>query len=208
MGNDYTKYNYTCSSNNLAGYGKGILSDIGESTTSIDWTMFLTKYKRKIISADYNLNNGEFNDEGFYVYPYEVKRGCDVEILIDTSGSVNDDMVRAFLRECKNIFRETKIKIGCFDTVFYGFHEIKCTEDIDNFVVEGRGGTDFNVAVDSFSKKSNVKIVFTDGYCDEPKKSMDAIWILWTDKKLNPPGGKVIRLNVDTLNYSNSKKIR
>lgn len=192
-------------SSKIEGEKKVMLDDIGESKPAIDWTLFLQKYKRKIISADYNLNNGEFNEEGFYVYPYEVKRGCDVEIVIDTSISVKDEMVRAFLRECKNIFNETKIKIGCFDTKFYGFHEINSLDDIDNFVIEGRGATNFNAAVEAFTDKSNVKIVFTDGCCSEPDKSMDAIWILWTQKKLNPPGGKVIYLDPNTLNYKQSK---
>ena len=194
-------------SGNIAGMQNVTITNVGESVPVIDWTLFLQKYKRKIISADYNLNIGEFNEEGFYVYPYEVKRGCEVEIVIDTSGSVDDGMVRAFLRECKNIFKETKIKIGCFDTKFYGFHEIQSLDDIDNFVIEGRGGTDFDVAVEAFSKKSNVKIIFTDGYSSEPKKSIDALWILWSKTKLNPPGGKVIYLDPNTLNYE-SRKVR
>jgi len=191
-----------------AGNESGSLDNIGEAQPAIDWTLFLQKYKRKIISADYNLNNGEFNEEGFYVYPYEVKRGCDVEIVIDTSISVDDNMIRAFLRECKNIFNETKIKIGCFDTKFYGFHEINSLEDIDNFVIEGRGCTDFNPAVEAFSPKSNVKIIFTDGGASVPNKAADIIWLLWEKKEFNPPGGTVLYVDPNTLNYSESTKVR
>lgn len=191
-----------------AGNESGNLDNIGEAQAAIDWTIFLQKYKRKIISADYNFNNGEFNDEGFYTYPYEVKRGCDVEIVIDTSISVGDDLIRAFLRECKNIFSETKIKIGCFDTKFYGFHEIKSLEDIDNFVIEGRGATDFNPAVEAFTSKSNVKIIFTDGGASVPDKAADIIWLLWDKREFNPPGGIVLYVDPDTLNYEEQKKVR
>ena len=117
-------------------------------------------------------------------------------------------MIRAFLRECKNIFGETKIKIGCFDTQFYGFHEINSLEDIDNFVIEGRGCTDFNPAVEAFSPKSNVKIIFTDGGASVPNKAADIIWLLWKKKEFNPPGGTVLYVDPNTLNYSESTKVR
>ena len=140
------------------------------------------------------------------MYPYEIKRGCEVEILIDTSGSVNDELVKSFLRECKNILNETKIKIGCFDTKFYGFHEIKNISDIDNFNIEGRGGTNFEIAVNSFSNKKNLKIIFTDGYAAPPKTNLNAMWIVYSNSKINPPGGKVVYIDPNTL--ENKRKIR
>jgi predicted metal-dependent peptidase len=106
-------------------------------------------------------------------------RKSNIEILIDTSESVDDNLIRAFLKECKNIFDEYSIKIGCFDTQFYGFTTINKKDDLDKFIIQGRGGTDFTVAANSFTKKSNVKIIFTDGMDLMPSETKDIIWMIY-----------------------------
>lgn len=175
------------------------LGSVGNTSSIIDWKSFLQRKKKKVFSADYNLHNGFFDEDGIYKYPYELIRRSDIEILIDTSGSVDDDLVKAFLQECKNIFYDYAIKVGCFDTSFYGFQEIQRKEDLDSFVIEGRGGTDFSTAVNSFSKKASIKIIFTDGYAEMPKDSSDVIWVIYGNAKINPPGGKVFYVDPNTL---------
>ncbi len=181
------------------------IEQVGESSPVIDWKTFLNIKKRKIISADYNLHRGEFNEEGIYAYPQEIIRSCEVEILIDTSGSVDDELVMAFLRECKNIFKDFPISIGCFDTKFYGFQRIKKLEDLETFQIEGRGGTNFNVAINAFNKKSAVKIIFTDGMALMPDKEMDVIWVVYSDYKINPKGGRVFNVDPKSLKMSGKK---
>ena len=178
------------------------LGRIEENNPILDWKNFLRKHSKKVISADYNFFKGEFDENGIYYYPYELEKGCEVEILLDTSGSVDDNLVRNFLRECKSILEGAKLKIACFDDKFYGFEEIKHSSDIDNFEIKGRGGTNFDVAVSAFSSKSKIKIIFTDGIATMPKKNLDVIWIVYSDFKINPPGGTVININKDEIvNY-------
>lgn len=178
---------------------KNNLGSVGNTTSIINWKSFLQRKKKKVFSADYNLYNGFFDEDGIYKYPYESIRRSNIEILIDTSASVDDDLVKAFLQECKNIFDDYAIKVGCFDTNFYGFQEIQRKEDLDNFVIEGRGETDFSTAVNSFSKKASIKIIFTDGYAEMPKDSRDVIWVIYGNAKINPPGGKVFYVDPNTL---------
>lgn len=175
------------------------LGSVGNASPIIDWKSFLQRKKKKVFSADYNLHNGFFDEEGIYKYPYELIRKSNIEILIDTSGSVDDKLVKAFLQECKNIFDDYAIKVGCFDTNFYGFQEIKQRNDLDNFVIEGRSGTDFNVAVNSFSKKASIKIIFTDGCAVMPSKSSDILWVVYGNSKINPLGGKVFYVDPNSL---------
>ena len=175
------------------------LGSVGNASPIIDWKSFLQRKKKKVFSADYNLHNGFFDEEGIYKYPYELIRKSNIEILIDTSGSVDDKLVKAFLQECKNIFDDYAIKVGCFDTNFYGFQEIKQRNDLDNFVIEGRGRTDFNVAVNSFSKKASIKIIFTDGCAVMPSKSSDILWVVYGNIKINPLGGKVFYVDPNSL---------
>lgn len=175
------------------------IRSIGNSSPIIDWKKFLQRKKKKVVSSDYNLQNGFFDEDGIYKYPYELIRKANIEVLIDSSGSVDDELVKAFLQECKNIFDDSAIKVGCFDTEFYGFQEISKKEDLDSFVIEGRGGTNFSTAVNSFDNKAAIKIVFTDGYAEMPKDSSDVIWIVYGNDKINPPGGKVFFVDPDSL---------
>lgn len=76
---------------------------------------------------------------------------------------------------------------------------------IDSLEIKGRGGTNFDAAVSAFTSKSKIKIIFTDGYANMPQKSVDAIWIVYSELKINLPGGVVININTDEiLNYERS----
>lgn len=49
----------------------------------------------------------------------------DIRIVNDIGSAKQLIDWRYILRECKNILQYTKLKVGCFDTEFYGFHEIR-----------------------------------------------------------------------------------
>ena len=182
------------------------LGSVGNAKAVVDWKTFLQNKKRKITYVDYNLFNGSFNEEGFYKYPVEAVHKTTIEIVIDTSGSVDDELVRAFLREIKNIFAGFTLKVGCFDTKFYGFQEIKKKEDLDNFPIVGRGGTDFQAAVSAFSKKATVRIIFTDGDALMPKDDQGAIWLVYGGIRIKPPSGQVFYVNPNTLTLEGKQR--
>lgn len=125
------------------------------------------------------------------------------EILLDTSGSVSVELLKNFLRECKNIIKTSRVKVGCFDTKFYGFTEIRSLKDIDNLEYQGRGGTDFEVAQNAFSRRVENKIIFTDGYATMPKEKMNIILVVYGGDKIKPNGGKVIYVDKNELNRRN-----
>jgi predicted metal-dependent peptidase len=114
------------------------------------------------------------------------------EVVVDTSGSVDDDLLHSFLAQLKTIIRDSELKVGCFDQDFHGFVDIKSGKDIDNFEIKGRGGTNFDIAVNAFSKKADNRIVFTDGCASMPKKEVPAIWVVYGSEEIHPAGGKVI----------------
>jgi predicted metal-dependent peptidase len=122
--------------------------------------------------------------------PYPVPHA---EILLDTSASIDEDLLRAFVRGVKEILREDAVvRVGCFDTEFYGFQEIHSEKDISTLEIKGAGGTNFETAVKAFTGDAETKIVFTDGYADMPETRCDAIWLVYSDMPVDPPGGKVI----------------
>ena len=172
------------------------INNVGISKPLINWKIFL----RDAIKQDFDWSYRNATVEYGVLTPHlEGISIPETEIVLDTSGSINETLLRNFLRECKNILHESKVKVGCFDTKFYGFHDIRKVSDIETIPLEGGGGTDFDVAVNSFTDRVENKIVFTDGEAYMPKKYVNAIWIVFGDRKINPPGGKVIYISYEDL---------
>lgn len=185
------------------------LNNIGIATPLIDWRRILKEAIK--YDVDWSYENAEIENGVVTAYLEEQPRP-ETEIVLDTSGSINEGLLRNFLRECKNIFQNSSVKVGCFDTQFYGFTEIKDVSDIDNLRFYGGGETDFEVAVNAFSRRVENKIIFTDGEARVPKTPMDAIWIVFGKKEFYPSGGKVIYINENELNklysYTSKQKIK
>ena len=184
------------------GYGSSTNSelrtvkDIGMAKELVNWKRILKETIK--YDVDWSYQNAEI--ENGVVIPYlEELPKPETEIVLDTSGSIDETLLRNFLRECKNILKNSKVKVGCFDTKFYGFTEIMDISDIDSLSFYGGGGTNFDVAVNAFSKRVENKIIFTDGYAPMPTKLVNAIWIVFGSNRINPVGGKVIYINREQL---------
>lgn len=180
------------------------IENIGASKPIIDWRYVL----REAITydVDWSYKNATIED-GVVSANLEEQPMSETEIVLDTSGSINEKLLKNFLRECKNILEHSKLKVGCFDTKFYGFNEIRNKEDIENMKFQGGGGTDFNIAVGAFSRRVENKIIFTDGYAQMPNISLDVIWMVFGNRLINPKGGKVIQISEEKLNQLYSCKI-
>ena len=172
------------------------ITDIGTSEPLIDWRRLLKEAVKYDI--DWSYQNAGIENGVVTAYLEEMPRP-ETEIVLDTSDSINETLLRNFLRECKNILQTSKVKVGCFDTQFYGFTEIKDVSDIDNLEFYGGGGTNFDAAVNAFTRRVENKIIFTDGDADMPSTPIDAIWIVFGGIKINPVGGKVIHIDDEQL---------
>lgn len=197
------------SADNTTDYNVIKFDDIGKSLPLIDWRRYLREAIK--LNVDWSYKNATIED-GIVTPHLEKIPQPETEILLDTSGSIDETLLKNFLRECKNILKTSKVKVGCFDTKFYGFQEIRNENDIDNMEFVGRGGTNFDTAVNAFSRRTENKIIFTDGYANMPEKSVNAIWVVFGIEKINPLGGKVIYITEEELkklsNSNSYKKIR
>lgn len=182
------------------------VNDIGTAKPIVDWRYVLREAIK--YDVDWSYKNATLED-GVVTANLEEQPmpETETEIVLDTSGSINEVLLKNFLRECKNILQHTKLKVGCFDTEFYGFHEIRTEEDIENMRFEGGGGTDFDVAVGAFSRRVENKIIFTDGEASMPDMPIDAIWIVFGSERINPKGGKVIHITPEQLDRLYSYEI-
>lgn len=172
------------------------ITDIGRAKPLIDWRYVLREAIK--YDVDWSYRNATI-ENGVISANLEEQPMPETEIVLDTSGSINETLLKNFLRECKNILQHSRLKVGCFDTEFYGFHEIRTEEDIENMRFEGGGGTNFDVAVGAFSRRVENKIIFTDGDAYMPDMPLDAIWIVFGGIQINPKGGKVIQIDDEQL---------
>lgn len=172
------------------------ITDIGRAKPLIDWRYVLREAIK--YDVDWSYRNATI-ENGVISANLEEQPMPETEIVLDTSGSINETLLKNFLRECKNILQHSRLKVGCFDTEFYGFYEIRTEEDIENMEFVGGGGTNFDVAVGAFSRRVENKIIFTDGGARMPYMPLDAIWIVFGGIKINPKGGKVIQIDDEQL---------
>ena len=122
--------------------------------------------------------------------PYPVARA---EILLDTSASVDGELLRWFVRAVKGLMQQDAlVRVGCFDTRFYGFQDVNTQEDIEKLALQGSGGTDFTVAINAFTGDAENQIIFTDGYAEMPEQNCDAVWVVYGSMPIHPKGGRVI----------------
>ncbi len=188
-----------------AGHQKKRFGDVGvANNTPADWKKIL---KKEIEKEEYMWSYRRADADNYYQARIEVLEQNNrpiTQVLLDTSISVSENLLRNFLRQLKPLLKNSDLEVGCFDDDFYGFHKIRKLSDIDNFVVEGRGGTNFNLAVKSFSKDPKInKIIFTDGEDEmtlRDKRYDKIIWVIFDNPNFKIELGKVIKVSSKEIN--------
>ena len=186
----------------IRGIQEGVIKfgNIGESKETIDWKVLLRREEEKTETIWSQRRSIAENNYAYRLEENDIEDEAETEILLDTSDSVSETLLKNFLRECKNILANSKVKVGCFNTKFYGFTELRRVEDIDNMSFQIGGGTDFNAAVEAFSRRVHNKIIFTDGKASMPEKEVrNVIWVVFGNERINPKGGKVINITGEQL---------
>ena len=145
------------------------------------------------LQLDFDWFPGRTIREGMIPYQFRAYPVAHAEILLDTSASVDTDLLRAFVKGVKALMQEDAvIRVGCFDTRFYGFHEIHTEHDIETLELRGAGGTNFTAAIHAFTGDAENRIIFTDGYAEMPEERCDAVWVVYGNTPIHPKGGRVI----------------
>lgn len=157
--------------NTPAGVGR-MIKELTEP--QMNWRELLNMQIQSCLKSDFTFMkpNRKSWDSGIYLPGMLNDEKLDVDICIDTSGSISERMLRDFLSEIKGImeqFTDFVIRIWTFDTEVYNKQEY-LPENIDELLdydIQGGGGTDFMVNWD-FMKEEGIEphrfIVMTDGY--------------------------------------------
>lgn len=189
------------------------LGSIGESRNEIDWKLLLRREVEKSETIWSQRRSVAENNYAYRLEENEVEEEAETEVMIDVSGSVDLELVKAFLRELKPTIKQSKLKVGCFNEKFWGLVDVKTAKDIDGFTIPRAARSnqyawteDWDLAVRSFSKKREInKIVFTDGYLcpgtmpKEDLKRENVIWMVYGNKSFNPCCGRVINITEKQL---------
>ena len=141
--------------------------------SKVDWKSYLANTILSTVKNDYTWQRSsrKGRDQGIYLPGIDNDDQVSVHVAIDTSGSIWEDDIRAFLAEVRGImdqFSDFKIVAWCFDTKTYDIHEYTPDneDEIEDFVVKGGGGTLFECNWDMMKEEDIIPdtfIVFTDG---------------------------------------------
>ncbi len=193
----------------LPAFVQRILKDLREPQT--DWRTILNEFiQEEIVDYSFFPPDRRFDDSPFFLPDFNEKDDIVENILfmIDTSGSMSDDMVTAAYSEIKGAIDQFdgKLKgwLGFFDAAVTEPKPFENEEEFRIIRPEGGGGTDFEVIFEYVNQHMQEKlpasiIILTDGYAPFPKETVSqGIPVLWllNNKDVEPPWGKVARIKV------------
>ena len=119
-------------------------------------------------------------------------------VAIDTSGSIQEEILGAFIEEFKTImqnFPAVNIELLIADAKVHAHYSFRGAEDMD-FVLKGGGGTDYRPVfeyIDANFPMSSMLLYFTDGDGIFPRipPSYEVLWAL-SNKKERIPFGRAL----------------
>ena len=178
-----------------------ILQELTEP--KMDWRELLRMQLESTIKSDYTwMRTSRKGWDMDAVMPgMKLDPMIDIALFIDTSGSMQDSMLKDILSETAGImesFPAYRIHVAAFDTKVHNpvQYDSENLEDITEYRIDGGGGTDFTCVFD-YLKREEIEpkrlIVFTDGYPygswgDE--NYADTVWILHGTTSIVPPWGQ------------------
>ncbi len=193
----------------LPAFAKRILKELRKPQT--DWRTILNDFVQEEIT-DYSFSppDRRFDDSPFFLPDLNEKENVleDILFMIDTSGSVSDDMVAAAFSEVKGAIDQfdgrLKGWLGFFDAGIIEPEPFESFEELKNIKPVGGGGTDFQIVFDYVRRFMSDRppaciIILTDGIAPFPHESaangIPVLWLLCSED-ITPPWGKIARISV------------
>jgi predicted metal-dependent peptidase len=164
-----------------------------------DWKGYMRRFVGNSTKTYTKLTRSKVNKRIYDNPGIRIKTHKHILACIDTSGSVSTKELTEFLNELYHLKRlSCEVTILQFDTCIRNISKFDIKKDL---IIHGRGGTDFNEAVDYYIENKNrysCMMIFTDGEAPAPQNSTrDMLWVLSQQSKLNTSlPGKVIKLDL------------
>ncbi len=194
----------------IPAFAKRLIGELKNPQT--DWRTILNNFVQEEITdysftpPDRRLSEGDFFLPDFNEKEDKVK---DILFMIDTSGSMSEDMITSAYSEIKGAIDQFNGKLegwlGFFDAAVIAPKPFADEDEFKLIRAEGGGGTSFAVIFDYVNKHMMDNppasiIILTDGYAPFPNESQsNGIPVLWllNNTHIEPPWGKVTRITVE-----------
>ena len=193
----------------LPAFAERILKELKKSQT--DWRTILNDFiQEEVVDYSFAPPDRRFDDSPFFLPDFNGKedRVEDILFMIDTSGSMSDDMIAAAYSEVKGAIDQFNGKLkgwlGFFDAAIIKPQPFSDENEFKIIKPAGGGGTDFQIIFEYVFHHMSDKlpasiIILSDGYAPFPlEKLAGGIPVLWllNNEEVNPPWGKVARITV------------
>lgn len=192
----------------------GVRRMIAELTEPVmDWRTMLDCHTRSQQKNDYTFQQlSRVELGGGFIFPaQDDDLKCTLDVVVDTSGSMSEAMIRDICSEIKGIlssFQDFELRLCSFDTQLYDYGKIitpQNIDDIDTWEPKGGGGTDITLYWEALKEEARVPervAIFTDGYLYGsfgPPDYADTLWIFHGGNREKAPFGQ-------TVFYEDAKK--
>lgn len=193
----------------LPAFAERILKELKKSQT--DWRTILNDFiQEEVVDYSFAPPDRRFDDSPFFLPDFNGKedRVEDILFMIDTSGSMSDDMITAAYSEVKGAIDQFNGKLkgwlGFFDAAIIKPQPFSDENEFKIIKPAGGGGTDFQIIFEYVFHHMSDKlpasiIILSDGYAPFPQEKLaGGIPVLWllNNEEVNPPWGKVARITV------------
>lgn len=181
-------------------YIKRILDDILKPR--INWKEALSQFLSTISRNDYSwlFPNTRYLHTGLYLPSLRSEEPGRVILIIDTSGSIDDELIKQFsgeVQEILNIFKISLTIIYCDDLV----RSVQYLEPDDEIKLEPNGGngTDFIPGFEYIEENDlqpKAVVYLTDGYCKSFPENPEypVLWAIYGYCNFKPPFGEIINV--------------
>lgn len=193
----------------LPAFAERILKELKKTQT--DWHTILNDFvQEEVVDYSFSTPDRRFDDSPFFLPDFNGKEDMveDILFMIDTSGSMSDDMIAAAYSEVKGAIDQFNGKLkgwlGFFDAAIIKPQPFSDENEFKIIKPAGGGGTDFQIIFEYVFHHMSDKlpasiIILSDGYAPFPlEKLAGGIPVLWllNNEEVNPPWGKVARITV------------
>ena len=193
----------------LPAFAERILKELKKTQT--DWRTILNDFiQEEVVDYSFSPPDRRFDDSPFFLPDFNGKEDMveDILFMIDTSGSMSDDMIAAAYSEVKGAIDQFNGKLkgwlGFFDAAIIKPQPFSDENEFKIIKPAGGGGTDFQIIFEYVFHHMSDKlpasiIILSDGDAPFPlEKLAGGIPVLWllNNEEVNPPWGKVARITV------------
>lgn len=193
---------------NLPLFAERYLKELKKAQT--DWRTIITDFVQEdFVDYTFSPPDRRYGDSEFFLPDLNVTfdiRPSNVLFMVDTSGSISDDMISRAYSEIKGAIDQFdgKLKgyLGFFDAAVIPAKPFGDEYTLKSIIPKGGGGTNFHVVfdyVDTLEEKPSSIVILTDGYATFPDESrardIPVLWVIIGDG-VNPPWGKVANVAV------------